>query len=287
MLHYSEYLSFMMANVAILVLGIAFLIVNAMILWTDIREQRIPNRYLLALLAMAPVYQMISPSSEYLGTVSVFVRLLVIPVVVFLVYAFRMWSAGDAKYFFVLSCFLPSIDAVPFVANIAVLIVISLFLHCVRFYGIFLFRGRGYIRSFFAMALTDQRDTWRLFLHRYGRGSMLWGVFQFSLVFLLAFISLRLFRASFIVYVGSFSFVGEVVRKYPSYGAFASIISAVAIGYVIRRGYSRILSIIREYITDGTSVFLPQISTVTVLVVSILYIGYRIFLDADTTLRDI
>ena len=112
-----------------------FVWINVFIIINDYKYKKIPNKQLIYLLGILPVFLFLL-AFIYGQTIEIFfiVHLFISFVVTFLLYYFWIWWAWDAKYLLVLSLFLPQIWILTFIANIAILTLWYLFLYFIWFY---------------------------------------------------------------------------------------------------------------------------------------------------------
>lgn len=116
----------------LLIFILPFLYFNSKIIISDIKAKIIPNKYLIYLLYVLPFYYLylIFFLGFYPNILIIWLSLFI----TFLLYYFWIWWAWDAKYLFVLSLFIQNIWIIPFIWNIAILIIIYLFSYFLYFY---------------------------------------------------------------------------------------------------------------------------------------------------------
>jgi len=120
-----------------LTLGSIFLSINTLILKKDIFEKKIPNKYLLQILTILPLWYIYAWYFWYFSDihVSIFlVQILLSFLVGFLLFHFKIWWAGDAKYLLVLWLFIPHIGITTFIGNIAIITIAYLLLYLLWFW---------------------------------------------------------------------------------------------------------------------------------------------------------
>ncbi len=106
------------------VLWSIFLYLNFLIIRKDIKEKIIPNKFLLYLFALLPFWYLYIWYFEYFETMNLLNFALQISITLILSFAlfhFWMWGAGDAKYLFVLSFFIPHVQVYIFIVHISLI----------------------------------------------------------------------------------------------------------------------------------------------------------------------
>lgn len=95
--------------------------------WSDMARMKIPNKSVIALIAVFAVIGLIAlPFSEYLWRWTHFAVVLAIG---FLLNMVRLVGAGDAKFAAAMAPFIPLSDAYPFMFVLAVAIILAFILH--------------------------------------------------------------------------------------------------------------------------------------------------------------
>mgnify|MGYP003683558539 CR=1 FL=1 len=112
-----------------------FIWINIYILINDYINKKIPNKSLIYLLIILPIFLFLLPilwnqTIELVFIVHFFLSF----IVTFLLYYFWIWWAWDAKYLLILSLFLPQIWILTFIANIAILTLGYLLIFFIYFY---------------------------------------------------------------------------------------------------------------------------------------------------------
>lgn len=120
-----------------IILAIVFFSINGMIIASDMKYKKIPNRELLFLLLLLPVfYAYVSVTRGFpVEMTALLLQVFVSVLLSFLLYYYGVWSAGDAKYLLILSLYLPSTGIIPFAGNLALVTVAYLLGYYVYFYG--------------------------------------------------------------------------------------------------------------------------------------------------------
>jgi len=118
-----------MQYILLFLLSIPFLYINYKIIISDIKYKKIPNKYLLYLLYLLPLYYsyLIYFNSSF-GILLFIIQIILALIISFILYSIWIWSAWDAKYLLVLALFIPDIWIVPLIWNIAIITLIYLLL---------------------------------------------------------------------------------------------------------------------------------------------------------------
>lgn len=190
----------------IYLLLIPFFYLNYKIIISDIKERKIPNKYLLYLLIIIPFYYIllfwfkldIAGISFSFDLLLFVVHIFVSFIVAFLLYYFWVWSAWDAKYVLVLSLFIPWLWIIPLLWNIAVLTVIYLLLYFFYFYLIKSTFNAKYRKSIFWNIYTDLKEKFLVYIKHsdwniYKKTTFI-KLLKWFIAFLILFVSLRLLR---------------------------------------------------------------------------------------------
>ncbi len=250
-----------------------FLYFNMRIIFFDIREKKIPNRYLLYILCLLPFYYVlffvfglnISGIDVWYGIWGFWIQFFLAFMISFFLYYHWIWSAWDAKYLLVLSLFLPNIGIIPFIWNISIVTIIYLFLYFLYFYLIKNVFNSRYRKSLFWDMYKDLKERTILFFQDsqgviYKR-EVIKKVLKWGIIFLIIFVSLRLFRLylySFIFSEGSDEttwriwFVVKYLKEYNVYIILMGVIIFLWGFYLFRRW----IGFVRKYITNRFRKFL-------------------------------
>lgn len=118
------------------ILSLFFLYINYRVIKNDLKEKRIPNKYLVYLLYILPFWYLYVGYYWYLNEIHlgfIILQVLLTFFISFLLYHFNIWWAGDTKYLLVLSLFIPHIGIIPFIWNIAIIVLFYLLLYSIWF----------------------------------------------------------------------------------------------------------------------------------------------------------
>ncbi|MDD3646536.1 MAG: hypothetical protein PHH06_03950 [Candidatus Gracilibacteria bacterium] len=205
------------------IIAIPFLFINYKIIWSDLKEKKIPNKYLVYLLSLIPFYYVYLffsfPEINYLLFLA---QILLTLFISFILYNFGIWSAGDAKYLLVLALFIPHIGIIPFIGNIAIITLTYLFVYFIWFYiGKCLFNWK-YSKSLYLNIYIDLREKWVIKKNN-SKSNSFFIILKWLIIFLIIFVSLRLIRLY--LFDGIFENTGnndigiikEIIEKYHIY----------------------------------------------------------------------
>lgn len=175
-----------------------FIWINIYILINDYINKKIPNKCLIYLLGILPIFWFLLPiiwnqTVELVFIVHFFLSF----IITFLLYYFWIWWAWDAKYLLVLSLFLPQIWILTFIANIAILTLWYLLLFFILFYlkkfTYDIIKWWNFIQSVY----IDLREKFYykfIAEHKLNHKSLIQIIWSSLLKFLVIFTSLRLLK---------------------------------------------------------------------------------------------
>ena len=201
------------------ILAIPFLYFNYRIVFSDIKNKIIPNKYLVYLLGITPFYYIYTfftfPDINYL----LFVWQIIFTFIIsFILYYFWIWAAWDAKYLLVLSLFIPYIWIIPFIWNIALLTIIYLLWYFLWFYFWKCLFYKWYAKSLLWNIKQDLNDKWL----SYKSSKTIYKIFKWIIVFLLIFVSIRIARVYILNnvlwwWLNNYIFINQLIEKYSIY----------------------------------------------------------------------
>jgi len=218
------------------IIALPFLWINYLIVKTDIKEKKIPNKLLGYLLLLLPFWwwflfiipsPLISlPMVEVNINIFIFIfQIFLTFLVSFILYYFWVWSAWDAKYLLVLALFIPYIWIIPFIWNIALLTIWYLILYFIWFYlGKCLFNWR-YTKSLYENIYIDLKEKW-LVKKKNTNTHNISIILKLIVIFLIIFISIRLARIYIFAWifwwdswerVNRVEFLKDILEKYHIY----------------------------------------------------------------------
>lgn len=112
-----------------LLIASIFFSINFKILQSDIREKRIPNRYIVYLLYLLPFsygYSYMNGIFDDINIALALIQMLLAFCISLAIYLFWMWWAGDAKYLLILWLYIPHIGIIWLISGIALLTLLFL-----------------------------------------------------------------------------------------------------------------------------------------------------------------
>jgi len=179
-------------------LALPFLWINYLIVKTDIKEKKIPNKLLKYLLLLLPFFYIYTFVYFEINILFFIWRIILTFLISFVLYYFWIWSAWDAKYLLVLALFIPHIWIIPFIWNIALLTMWYLLLYFIWFYlGKCLFNWK-YTKSLYLNIYHDLKDKSTTFLQhwdwKFYKKIIFLKILKWILLFLIIFVSIRLAR---------------------------------------------------------------------------------------------
>ncbi len=224
-------------------LSFIFLGINLVILYSDIKYQKIPNKFLLYLIVLLPIYYIYIIYSWYgfnLISLGFFILSLIIS---FILYYFWIWAAWDAKYLLILTLFIPNIWIIPFIWNIALITLFYLLLYFFYFYWKIII-NKTYRKSLFQNIFIDQKDkiifflkdktTWKIL-----KKDSIFKVLKSILFFLLFFVLIRLIRTDIIDEIKKIEFIKNNLSQFGSYFIFLIWILTIFIIYSYKKLISK------------------------------------------------
>lgn len=271
-------------------LSIPFLYFNYRILLKDIKEKIIPNKYLLYLLYLIPIfftYIFIYFNVE-INYLTLFLQVFLSIFVSFLLYYFWIWWAWDAKYLLVLSLFLSHIWVISFIWNISILIISYLLLYFLYFYFWKCLIDLNYAKGLYKNIFVDLKDKFLSFLKNSDwnihKNTTIRIILNWVLLFLFIFVSFRLTRLYLMKYVFSNDLAKENISTLFSdyyFHAFALIfLIFFVIRYLFRKFYNFAYHFLENkywiiFKYDKTKLFLP----ITLIILLIGFIIYEFIIN--------
>lgn len=117
---------------------IVFLLINCGIIYSDFRYKKIPNKALIALCILLPFWIFFLYWNHAVWSFQNIILLSFYSVlnfiIVFLLYHFKIWWAGDSKYIYILSLYLPSYSLIILFWNTALITLTSFGIYFIYFY---------------------------------------------------------------------------------------------------------------------------------------------------------
>jgi len=234
-------------------LSVPFFYSNYKILVSDLKYKKIPNKYLLYLLALIPFYYiylfLYFPEINYLFFLW---QIIITFTISFILYIFWIWAAWNAKYLLILSLFLPYIWIIPLIWNIVLLAIIYLILYFIWFYFWKCIIIKWYAKSLIWNIKIDLHEKWENYSYK-----KWWNTFfiilKWLISFLILFVSFRLLRIyvfdSLVTWNSSWlSILKEIIEKYNIYLILLFILIWIWIMYIVKL-------LINKFVIDIASKF--------------------------------
>ena len=187
---------------SLILLIIPFLYWNYKIIITDIQEEKIPNKYLLLLLSILPLWYIYAWYFWYYGEIhiwAIWMQLLLTLIICFLIFHFGAWGAWDAKYILILSLFIIHIWIVPYIFHLALWSTICLLGYFLWFWfwpNLWKKERRTNLFSSLHKMLTDSFSNYRK-----KNDKLYIKISLYILVFLILFIVIRFLRINVFLYI--------------------------------------------------------------------------------------
>lgn len=181
------------------ILSIPFLYINCKIILSDIKHKIIPNKYLLKLIIIIPLFYFYLNYYNYdINFLNFISNIFFTLFISFILYYIWIWSAWDAKYLLLLALFIPHIWIIPFLWNIALLTIIYLFWYFIWFYFWKCLFNWKYFHSLYKNIFHDLKDKSLVFLKHtdwnFYKKIIFLKILKWISFFLIIFVSIRLLR---------------------------------------------------------------------------------------------
>lgn len=229
-----------MQNLFLILISGLFLVINARIIFSDIREKKIPNVFLLALLLLLIPYYgfLFLILGDYFLISEYILRSSIALSISFLLYLFWIWSAWDAKYLFVLSLFLYPLRIETFVLNVSLLTIISLWSYFIYFYILRFFVFPRHWIQLIKNIYIDISSRVKLYFQNHenpqkinNRKHIFYKIWTFLWIFLLFYVSIRLLRMEIFYKLGNI----QSIQKFISEHFFYVLIAMYVLFYWLYR----------------------------------------------------
>ncbi|MDD2870386.1 MAG: hypothetical protein PHS49_00200 [Candidatus Gracilibacteria bacterium] len=257
------------------ILSIPFLYLNYKIIKNDVKEKKIPNKYLGYLLLLLPFYYILY--FYFFDSINLYIYLfqfILVFLVSFLLYYFGVWAAGDAKYLLILSLYLPGLGIIPIIGNISLVTIVYLIGYFVWFYLIKIPFNKVFRNDFKSNIKQDLTEKWQNYKKNKG-GNSIYIIIKYITIFLTIFVSFRLFRMYLFNDIISqnssmFGNLSEIFGKYNFYLIFLIIGLTILFVIIIKKSYKYLVSKINE-------VFLVNIENVENIIIGFLLLILILF----------
>lgn len=218
----------MILDIAFFIIFLPFLFINYQIIKSDFKEKKIPNKSLWQLLILIPFWWIylffLFPEINFI----LYIFHISISIIIsFILFYYKWWAAWDAKYLLVLALFIPYIGIVPFIGNLAILIIVYLLLYFLYLYLIKSIINPKYWKSLYLDIYKDLKDKLINFLQdeegNLKRKIIIKKIFKWLFIFLIVFVALRIIRRIIIHYINpeewwwTLQFMAYIINEYHIY----------------------------------------------------------------------
>ena len=279
-----------MQNFLVLLI-IPFSYFNFKILLSDIKYQKIPNKWLLCLIATLPFYYIGLFVIHDISILSFLPQVILSLAIWFILYNYGIWAAWDAKYLTVLWLFIPHIGIIPFIGNIGLITLVYLFGYFLYFYVgkcVFL---RWYLKDLCSQVKNDISDRYQVFISP-SKNSNIGSRFSYILIkivfpFLVFFTIIRLIRiyllSSLYSYQETIWWIWSLVQEYHFYLIFWVIWFIIGLQYVCKKIFIILLWYLNTYLPNNKSQYVGMITLCIIATFLAWFIVYE-FIHATETI---
>ncbi len=188
----------MIENLFLIFFSIPFLYFNYKILFSDIKNKIIPNKYLWLLLLIIPFYYIFILLTKDISFLSFIFWITLSFFISFLLYYLWVWSAWDAKYLLVLSLFIPHIWIIPFIWNLWLLTICYLLIYFIYFYLWKCLFKKNFAKHLAINIYWELKDKFFTFISNkdwnVNKILAIYKILKWFVLFLMIFVSIRLTR---------------------------------------------------------------------------------------------
>ncbi len=230
-------------------LCIPFFYYNYKIIKSDIKEKKIPNKYLGYLLLLLPFFYIyLFFSIENINYLWFLWSILFTTFVSFILYYFGIWSAWDAKYLLVLSLFIPNIWIIPFIWNIALLTLVYLIIYFLYFNIVKIWFNKVFRKSLVQNIIIDNKEKIKTFFINWSkwkneRKIVFYKILKSIITFLTIFVIIRLsrvyiidnLRENFFVSNWDTNYIKNFIENNITYLLWAWIVLTFLLYYIFKK----------------------------------------------------
>lgn len=272
------------------ILVIPFLYFNFKIVFSDLKNKIIPNKYLGYLLLLIPFYYIYIffsfPDINYLLFI---LQIIITFIISFILYYFWIWAAWDAKYLLVLALFIPYIWIIPFIWNIALLTIIYLLGYFLWFYFWKCIFYRWYAKSLLLNIKKDLNEKWNIYkLNKWWKTIFI--ILKWLLIFLIIFVSIRLSRIylfnTFFNNWENYEILNNILEKYNFYLIFWFIWTFILILYL----FKFLINKFKKYISSKlwiNNTFITNFFIIILLIILLSFIGYEYSINKNEIINNL
>lgn len=268
-----------------ILISASFLIINLFIIFSDIQQKKIPNKYLLLLLSILWAYYIYLYVYWFQFSWYFFVQIIISLIISFILYYFWIWSAWDAKYLLVLTLFIPNIWIIPLIWNTALITLWYLIIYCIYFYLKLIF-NTTYRKSLMDVIFIDNKDAFINFIknpHTWEitKKDTIVKMTKHTIYFLLFFVSVRLVRWDILEYLKTAGYMKNNLSDSWSYGfwivGLLSLMLMFLYKKVVKKITKSLIKIKDRFLADASEDIVKGVNifTVLLLLISILVFDYQ------------
>ncbi len=264
-----------------------FIYGNYKIVLSDFREKKIPNKYIVFLLCLLPIYYWILQiMGESISIQEILLQTLISILISFFLYYYWIWSAGDAKYVLVLSLFLPNNGIIPFIGNIWLITLFYLFGYFLYFYFYRCLFDWKYTKELSNKVLYGIKESIYSYIYiSDNKKSLLIRIIKYILIFIILFVSIRLVRMYlyeyFFVARDNYGYIFEFIKNNPTLIIITILVTIFLMNILIRK----MVTILKEYIHSKFSKNSSHSYLKDIIFLFILYIPFCSFIWYEYTLN--
>lgn len=270
-----------MQNYILWFLSIPFLYWNYKIISSDIKHKKIPNKYLLYLIYLLPIYYLTLYWFFDLNILKSFIQVNIWLLLSFWLFYYWVWSAWDAKYLLVLALYIPHKWIIPFVWNIAVITLIYLIIYFLYFYFVKCLFNRKYFKNILSLSFIDLKDRFDIF-HKNSNEKLYKNIaikktLRRLILFIIFFVFIRLIRLILMNWIISWD--SDLLKDFVSNYHYYLWFSFIWILFLIRLFFRYISKYIRMFLKKYIKIkFLKEKNEILFLIIiTLLFFAFLIY----------
>lgn len=235
-----------MQYILLWLISIPFLYLNYKIVKSDLEIKKIPNKLLMYLLFLLPLYYLYIFLYFDVNYLIFTLQVIITFIICFIIYSFWLWWAWDAKYLLTLGIFIPNIWIFVFIWNIAIIMILYLFIYFIWFYLWKCLFDLKYSRKLYWDIYINLKDKlinylsdtdWNLY-----KKVIFVKLLKWLIIFLVVFVSIRFIRLilinEFLTNWWDYNLLEKFLYEYFIYIFIWIIIIFTWMFYIIRKIYS-------------------------------------------------
>lgn len=266
-------------------ISVPFLYINYKIIKSDLNFKKIPNKNLLQLLILIPIYYIYIFYFFEFSFLFFWIQFFLTFIISFILYYFWIWSAWDAKYLLVLSLFIPYIWIISFITNIALLTIFYLFLYFIWFYLWKCLLKKNYLKELLIEIKKDINDKWLIYKEKKSWNNISI-ILKWLINFLIIFITLRISRIYILKDIIENSDNNYIFQNFKQYIIIGFIIFFIATLILVKKIYIKVKEKIKKkYIIEWEKV--DNYSIIIISVLLIFFIIYELIIDYELLINSL